>query len=77
MIVLFPIVLPLRHYERKEEEEKVERCKSECGKYKKECRYFDKLKSYDCGYCRLANTFIEDCLNCQVPEVLGDEEDKD
>lgn len=75
MIVFFPIVLPLRHYERKEEE--TEQPKIECREYKKDCRYFDKLKGYDCGYCRLANAFIEECLNCQVPEVLGDEEDKD
>lgn len=74
MIVFFPIVLPLHHYERIEEEKEE---KVECRKYKKECRYFDKLKGYDCGYCRLANTFIKGCLNCQVPEVLGDEEDKD
>lgn len=74
MIVFFPIVLPLVHYERKEEEKREIKT---CCKYKKDCRYFDKLKSFDCGYCRLANSFIDDCLNCQVPEVLGDEENKD
>lgn len=72
MIIFFPIILPLSHYERKEEEKREIKCSC---KYKKDCRYFDKLKSFDCGYCRLANSFIDDCLNCQVPEVLGDEDE--